>query len=111
MFDETKKATSLFDAIEANFGIKWSEVEWEDLQKPLYSGLAARIAIDKLKTNIPRSTEDQATIWAEHHQTIDSNVELMKKRFTDFAGSLVSSENPIKLYVSKCRYDEISFCV
>jgi hypothetical protein len=70
------------------FGIKWSDVVWADLEKPLYSGLAARIAIaQQTSKDIPRSVEDQAALWAEHHQTI-AETATMEKRFNDYADSV-----------------------
>ncbi|OXA51076.1 Pancreatic lipase-related protein 2 [Folsomia candida] len=44
-FQETKSGITpaLKDAIYTKFEIDWSTTVWEDLQKPMYSGLAARI--------------------------------------------------------------------
>jgi hypothetical protein len=35
-----------FKKIKKELGIDWTTVKWEDLTKPLYSGIAARTAID-----------------------------------------------------------------
>lgn len=49
MFNLTKAGTGLLNAeyirIQEAFGIDWRTVTWMDLQKPLYSGLAAALFI------------------------------------------------------------------
>ena len=45
-FNDTQNVTShtrLPQKLLEDFGIDWLEVEWIDLLKPLYSGLAARL--------------------------------------------------------------------
>ena len=56
---------SLYDKIEAYFGINWRFVTWEDLRMPLYSGLAARIYLSLNPDDIPLASEtnEQATYW------------------------------------------------
>lgn len=90
VFEETKLATQYFDEIESNFDIKWTEVQWSDLLKPLYCGLASRIAIEE-ETNgiVPRGIAEQAVIWAEHLQTIGDR-QTMEAQYIDLAGSLPS---------------------
>ena len=41
------------DKIANNFGIIWPNVEWIDLRKPLYSGLAARLYLETVEEPIP----------------------------------------------------------
>ena len=54
-------------AIQQSFQIDWSLVVWEDLRKPLYSALAARIYLDVmvLASNdlLLNSTVDQLALW------------------------------------------------
>jgi hypothetical protein len=49
MYDQTKTSTYLSDtrdAIQAHLGIDWMSTSWQDLRKPLYSGLAAALYIE-----------------------------------------------------------------
>ncbi|XP_025113618.1 uncharacterized protein LOC112575805 isoform X2 [Pomacea canaliculata] len=68
MFMETQQQSSpaLLEAhrkIEAAFGINWQSVRWEDLQKPLYSALAAKLYITYRGLQIPSSPNDQISFW------------------------------------------------
>ena len=60
-----------FDEIEKIFGIKWREVKWEDLRKPLYSGLAARLLLSNKPGEIPpaNDVEGQAAYWKNHYNS------------------------------------------
>ena len=47
--------------IATRFGIDWTRVQWQDLRKPLYSGLAAALyMVSRYGTNIPIGVERQA---------------------------------------------------
>ncbi|XP_045188626.2 uncharacterized protein LOC123546436 [Mercenaria mercenaria] len=67
LFNLTKDNPALYDdyqAIKKNLNIDWSNVTWQDLRKPIYSGLAASLLLlSKNIRTIPESTELQATIW------------------------------------------------
>lgn len=66
----TEKFTDLkkiHEMIMACFKIKWSEVEWVDLQKPFYSGLAARMYLFTFKPGIPRDMVKQAEYWKTYY--------------------------------------------
>lgn len=55
--------------IKEKFGIDWLEVKHEDLWKPLYSGLAARLLMSNKTQPIPQSIEDQATYYKTHYNS------------------------------------------
>ncbi|CAG2188029.1 unnamed protein product [Mytilus edulis] len=68
MFQQIATAKVLDDAkkmIKQSIGIDWSKVQWADLAKPLYSGLAASLfTLLKAGNNgIPRGIEYQANFW------------------------------------------------
>jgi len=72
-FGETKSTLSndLAAKISAKFGVNWRQVEYDDLVKPLHSGIAARLKIDayyKSRTSsIPQSVSQQASFWASSY--------------------------------------------
>ena len=85
----TKQATDLFPAIEAHFGIKWEEVGYRKLWKPLYSGLAARIYIHMIAAGgVPRSIEDQAMLWADQFQKVSENATTKAQEYIDMVPKL-----------------------
>lgn len=61
--------SSKYERIEDVTGISWPEVSWEDLQKPLYSGLAARLHTSNVPEPIPVDVREQAEYWKEHYNT------------------------------------------
>ena len=89
MFDALKsnEATSFLranftTAIQRTFGISWDVVRWEDLTKPLYSALAARLYISfqsrQSSIGIPRSLDDQAKFWKTHWRPNGNVVEFVR---------------------------------
>lgn len=62
-----------FDKIQEHFGINWRQVQWEDLRKPLYSGLAARLFLSNVPDRLPSASNIQAQgeYWKEHYNTRD----------------------------------------
>ena len=58
-----------FDKIQIFFGIDWRQVQWEDLRKPLYSGLAARLKLSNIEDEIPLSNnlEAQGHYWKNYY--------------------------------------------
>lgn len=78
-FNDTQDNTShpklndKFDRIQTCFGINWRKVQWEDLRKPLYSGLAARLLISNVKTRIPVASNitAQGEYWKKHYNSKD----------------------------------------
>jgi len=71
-YDETvtqKGLKKYRDKIKAKLGIDWNDTEWEDLDKPLYSGLAARLFLARLSAPIPTDLASQAQYWKTHYNT------------------------------------------
>ena len=66
--------TSLHQSIESTFSIDWSTVVWNDLRKPLYSALAARLYFYTVSESIPISSnvQAQATYWVTYYNTAGS---------------------------------------
>ena len=60
---------SKFKEIQRVFGIDWPSVQWEDLRKPLFSALAARLKLSNVAAPIPLAVEDQARYWKTHYNT------------------------------------------
>jgi len=60
---------ALKDNIRDKFDIDWTQTQYEDLSKPLHSGIAAMLKIAKHydSTDIPQSVASQATYWASSY--------------------------------------------
>ena len=60
-----------FEKIEKQFGIKWVDVKYEDLRKPLISALAARLKLLNMKPTIPPSWDAgrQGEMWKKYYNT------------------------------------------
>ena len=56
-----------FQQIKAQFDIDWQTVRWEELRKPFYSGLAARLRLQQLepRKEIPWNVDEQASLWKD----------------------------------------------
>ena len=65
------KLEDKFVLIKKFFGIEWSKVKWEDLRKPLYSGLAARLKLSNVVEKIPDASdiEKQGRYWKRHYNS------------------------------------------
>jgi len=67
-FNETQRTLSatLNGSIKAEFDIDWTRAQYDDLSKPLYSGIAAMLKITAYYTSssIPVTVSDQARYWA-----------------------------------------------
>lgn len=68
---KTSSAISQYWApILAAYNIDWGTVQWSDLRKPLYSGLAAMLTLLRVSGgNIPRVLERQAAFWQNNFLT------------------------------------------
>ncbi len=66
--------TAVFQQIDSVFAISWNTVEWNDLRKPLYSALAARIYLFNVPESIPSvvSVQSQAEYWRRNYNTAGS---------------------------------------
>jgi len=106
-FQATQASLSrgLEDDIRDKFSINWKQTQYQDLWKPLYSGIAAMLKIAEYYGHgyIPQSVADQAGFWARSYTTSsqsnavdkytkDSDALVTSKQtlipFTDFALSL-----------------------
>ena len=91
MFEGTKSSSlaPFHEEIKNYFGIDWSVVIWEDLRKPLYSGLAARLYMqwNSGGVSIGTSVEEQATYWVAYYRENGD-----KQTFIDRVGELDDSK-------------------
>lgn len=57
--------------IKEAFNIDWPNVQWMDLRKPLYSGIAARLFLSNIAQKIPLASNitGQAHYWKTHYNT------------------------------------------
>ena len=58
-----------FKKIKEIFGIDWPSVEWEDLTKPAYSGIASRLFLSNIPKPIPTDPEKQGHYWKKYYNT------------------------------------------
>jgi len=58
-----------WDKIKVKLGIDWTKTQWEDLEKPLYSGLAARLFLARISAPIPSDLPAQAQYWKTYYNT------------------------------------------
>ena len=76
-FDDTQKVSShpnlknQYTKIKNEFGIDWPSVKYQDLRKPLYSALAARLKYLNVKSPIPPSSQlgSQADYWKRNYNS------------------------------------------
>jgi hypothetical protein len=72
-FRDTQNTTShpklkgKYEKICEKLKIDWENTTWEDLRKPLYSGLAARLFLGNLPSSIPDTLQGQAIYWKENY--------------------------------------------
>lgn len=89
------KLTTKFNEIQKHFGIDWRDVQWEDLRKPLYSGLAARLFLFNIPDTIPAANDIQAQgeYWKKYYNTPagDGTVE----KFVEDVKALLKKESKI----------------
>ena len=59
-----------FDQIRRQFNVDWCSVRWSDLRKPLYSAIAARLALYNFPRTIPKAIDEsaQAQLWADYYR-------------------------------------------
>ena len=74
VFNVTKMniTSTLLNEIVSTFDIDWSAVIYEDLDKPLYSALAARIYIQQLQDSGSdiNNVEDQVALWVSEYSVM-----------------------------------------
>ena len=73
--------TNLHQQIQTSFSIQWSTVQWNDLRKPLFSALAARLYFYTVSASIPISSsiQSQATYWAIYYHALGSTSEFVTR--------------------------------
>lgn len=104
--NQSISSTILAD-VEAVFHITWSTVVYEqDLGKPLYSALAARIFIQQLQDSGQNtsSVDDQIILWTNHytssaHANSDTYLDAVENATTDNAGMIFSISMIIHCYL------------
>lgn len=94
---ETTKDTKTYpdliakhNEIKKRFGIDWMQVQWSDLRKPLFSGLAARLVLYNIPDPIPVELEGQAKYWNNRYRTV--SVDGAEQKFVDDVLALVSGD-------------------
>ena len=85
--------------IKKKFGIEWCSVEWTDLEKPLYSGLAARLFLSNNPEPIPSEMDEQARYWKEHYNTKEGKG--TEQRFKDAVDELHGSGSGIESHTPR----------
>jgi hypothetical protein len=58
---------AIHSEIKKKFNIDWMSLEWKDMLRPLYSGLAARILFYLTPEKIPDTLEEQAAYWKKYY--------------------------------------------
>ena len=99
LFDETQNTASystlinLHQQIQSKLSIQWSSVEWNDLRKPLYSALAARLYFYAVSASIPISSsiQSQATYWVTYYNPSGS-----ASNFVTLVNELVAQDRKLK---------------
>ena len=56
-----------YEKIRLFLGIEWDTLQWSELNKPLYSALAARLVLYIAPEDIPSSDAEQALFWKDHY--------------------------------------------
>jgi receptor-type tyrosine-protein phosphatase Q len=81
--------------ISGNFNISWAGADLEDLRKPLFSAIAARLYLASLGEEIPQSLEGQSDFWLRHYnqrdatrQTFSSKVDEMENKTSPCKGKM-----------------------
>ena len=87
-----KALNNKFLKIREVFNIDWPSVRWEDLRKPLYSGLAARLKLSNVEDQIPLSSkiEEQGQYWKDYYNSEDGAGTVEK--FVEDVEALLKSE-------------------
>ena len=88
---DTKTNTDIkekHDEIKKRFGVDWSRVQWSEMKKPLYSGLAARLVLFNIPYTIPVELEGQA----KYQKTRYSSATGAEQKFVDDVLALVSGD-------------------
>lgn len=86
IFQSTKALTAYTQQFQSKFGVNWASATYADLAKPLYSGLAARLALAAQETssgyidgNLPWNINDQANNWKRAYNKAESLADLQRR--------------------------------
>lgn len=93
--------TNKFTEIEQHFDISWGTVTWEDLRKPLYSILAARLLLSNKPEAIPDTIESQAEYWKNYYNSNDPNAMGTVEKFITDVEALESSDGTCDMQATK----------
>ena len=69
-----------FVKIKSCFDIDWAQASWSDLEKPLYSAIAARLFLLNIPDRIPSDLNGQARYWKKHYNRNGAGT---KKKFRE----------------------------
>ena len=82
VFNDTKnisahsQLSSELDEVSRIFGIDWvNDITWQDLVKPLYSGIAARLYLSNNPAPIPTTLQEQAEYWEMNYTSSNKTAE------------------------------------
>lgn len=65
-----------YEQIMNKFQVDWPSVQWTDLRKPLYSGLAARLFLLSINSSIPCDVRGQAAYWMRYFNAAETEIEV-----------------------------------
>ena len=77
-----------YDVIKKSFGVDWTQVQWNDMKKPLYSGIAARFVLYNIPDPIPVELDGQAKYWKDRYNSAAGT----EQKFVDDVLALVSGD-------------------
>ena len=84
VFQETKDTLAYplldekYEQILVEFDIEWSRVQWVELRKPLYSGLAVWLYMFTRTEAIPLNIQDQANHWRRNYNRLHAQLTVEK---------------------------------
>ena len=86
-----------FKTIKDKFNIDWQTVKWENLRKPLYSAIAARLYYINKPEPIPKDLKKQAEYWKKYYNSEDKNAKGSAKKFLERVKAAGKTERQIAL--------------
>ncbi|XP_062579673.1 uncharacterized protein LOC134241654 [Saccostrea cucullata] len=102
-FESTKqnyRLTEKYKIIHEKLNIAWETVQWRDLTKPLYSGLAASLVLElRAGRNTPGVLEKQAEFWKNYYHPDKHD------KSTEFFISQVQNIHNVFVFVADCQID------
>lgn len=76
---------SKYERILNAYGIDWTTVKYDDLKKPFYSALAARLYLSNFKELIPppHRVDEQAKYWKFKYMRGEGNMDTFKEKVAE----------------------------